>query len=125
MLFTLTAPAPVGASFIPAGTPGSNSRDERPVEALRAGLERTWISERLALLGLSGEEIRERLGALSDEQCQDLAADLDRIQVGGEAQEKEGGGETFWGTTRDVLVFTLVLVAGIWLIDAAVGAFTP
>ncbi len=92
---------------------------------LRAELVRAWIAERLARLGLSGEEIRERLGALSDEQCQELAADLDRIQVGGEAQEKEGEGGTFWGTAGDILVFTLVLVAGIWLLDAAVGAFTP
>ena len=52
--------------------------------SLQADLEKKLIAERLAMLGLSPEEINTRLAKLSNQDIHKLATELVEIQVGGD-----------------------------------------
>ncbi len=52
------------------------------LEKIQQVLEMKAVSERLAQLGLTADEIRQRLATLSDHQIHQLALQLDEIRVG-------------------------------------------
>jgi hypothetical protein len=53
------------------------------LEQIQRHLEAKLVSERLAELGLSSEEVTARLSTLTDEQVHQFARNLDGLQVGG------------------------------------------
>lgn len=55
------------------------------IEKIQRVIEDKMVSERLAKLGFTQEEIQSRLDNLSDHQIHSLASQLDDIKVGGDA----------------------------------------
>ena len=54
------------------------------IAKIKATLERKEIAARLADYGLTPEEVSSRLDRLTDEQAAEIAADIDRINAGGD-----------------------------------------
>ena len=52
--------------------------------AIRQVIENKMVSERLAQLGFTQEEVNSRLSQLSDQQLHKLAVNLDEIKTGGD-----------------------------------------
>ena len=52
--------------------------------AIRQVIENKMVSERLAQLGFTQEEVNSRLSRLSDQQLHKLAVNLDEIKTGGD-----------------------------------------
>lgn len=73
----------VEAGFIPSEMidikPGHRTAD---METIQNALETKAVSERLSQLGLSQDEITERLSKLDNEQIHKLALQLDELKVG-------------------------------------------
>jgi hypothetical protein len=78
--FIMTLPAQGWAMFIP--TTGTASVREADMTKIQRTLESTMIKQRLADFGLSSEEVKTRLDALSDEQIHQFAGNLDSLQAG-------------------------------------------
>jgi hypothetical protein len=57
------------------------------LEKIQAALETKMVSERLAQLGYSKDEIQSRLGQLSDQQLHKVAMKIDDLKVGGDGGE--------------------------------------
>ncbi len=83
--------APAEAMFIPAGGTGaapapSGISPERATDLAKveSALESKVVRQRLVDYGLSPDEARARVTALSDQQLHDLAAHADAVQAGGD-----------------------------------------
>jgi hypothetical protein len=83
---------------------------ERTVDLakVRAALETKVVSERLAQLGYTKDEIQSRLNELSDQQLHGIALKIDELKVGG-----DGGGAVIAILLIAILVILiLILVPG-------------
>ena len=78
------APATVHAAFIPSSGINLTDLDSDTLDEVRLTLENDLLAERLAQLGLSSEEIKSRLDALSPEEHEAVLADMEKIQAGGD-----------------------------------------
>lgn len=63
---------------------GDRATRDSALSEIRSVLEHRLITQRLADLGLSPEEIDARLSQLSDSQLRQLAAQLDSVMAGGD-----------------------------------------
>ncbi len=75
-----------GASVLPADQAGDPAelRAEN-LDKIKAALEREEVAARLADYGLTPEEVGSRLDGLTDEQVSEAAAQVDRLNAGGDA----------------------------------------
>lgn len=76
-------PAAVQASFISSSEATLASVDADTLETVRNALENSVLSEKLSALGLSSDEVKARLDALTPDERQAVLADVDQIQAGG------------------------------------------
>lgn len=77
-------PATAQAAFISPSEGTLAEMDVDAIAAVREALERGILTEKLTALGLSPDEIRTRLDALTPEERQAVLADVDQIQAGGD-----------------------------------------
>ncbi|HEX8949746.1 MAG TPA: PA2779 family protein [Dissulfurispiraceae bacterium] len=70
------------------------------MEKIQKVLEAKMVRDRLAQLGLSPEETRQRLDQLSDSRIHELALNLDQLKVGGDA----------WGVIVVLIVIAALVV---------------
>lgn len=75
---------PALAGFVPS-MDGATSRAE-DLTTVRRTLENKLVAQRLAEMGYSGEEVRERLAALSDDELHRLAGQVDSLAPGGSVE---------------------------------------
>lgn len=75
----------VEASFVPSSLSSSVELRAQDMASVQKTLENKMVSERLATLGYSPEEINARLGQLSDGEMHNLAAQLGSLDAGGGA----------------------------------------
>jgi len=76
----------VDAGFVPSEIIGHPQIDRTAdLQKIQKVLEIKMVRERLENLGFTEDEIQKRLGQLSDEQIHNLALNLDRLKVGGDA----------------------------------------
>lgn len=74
------------AAIIPADEAGrATSLRDVNVEKIRVLLERKEIANRLSDYGLTPEEVNSRLDRLSDRQVAEIAAQIDKVNSGGDA----------------------------------------
>jgi hypothetical protein len=59
--------------------------DADVIAAVREALEEGILTEKLTALGLSADEIKARLDALTPDERQAVLADMEQIQTGGSA----------------------------------------
>lgn len=52
------------------------------LQKIRQALEMKAVSERLTQLGLTSEEVQQRLGSLSDQQIHQIALQIDDLKIG-------------------------------------------
>jgi len=87
LVFTLSGlfalPATVQAAYISSTARILSDGNTDGLEAVREALEEELLTEKLASLGLSSEEIRTRLDSLTPEERQVVLADIDKVQAGG------------------------------------------
>jgi len=101
----------VYAGFSPSQVVALSQLDRsRDLGKIQKILERKMIRERLEKLGFSQDEIRSRLGQLSDQQIHQLALTVDELKVGGDAE----------GLIIFLLVVALIVVLVFWLTGSKV-----
>lgn len=87
LAFTLSGlfilPATVQAAFISPSEGALAGMDVDTLAAAREALEKGILTEKLAALGLTPDEIVARLDALTPEERQAVLEDADKIQAGG------------------------------------------
>ncbi|MDF1524809.1 MAG: PA2779 family protein [bacterium] len=87
LAFTLSGlfilPAAAQAAFISPSEETLAGMDVDTLATVREVLETGILTEKLASLGLSSDEIRTRLDGLTPEERQAVMEDLDQIQAGG------------------------------------------
>ena len=87
LAFTLSGlfvlPATVHAAFIPSSEEVLTGMDVDTLAAVKEALEKGVLTEKLTALGLSPEEIVERVDGLTPEERQAVLDDVDKIQAGG------------------------------------------
>lgn len=83
--------SPASASFISSVPMETENSNDRTIDSLQADLERKLIAERLSMLGISSEEIDNRLEGLSDEECYYIASDLNQSQTEKEENKEKKG----------------------------------
>jgi hypothetical protein len=93
-------PSPAYGSFITSTTDDSNAELKA---SLQMFLEKELISERLAMLGLSHEEVTSRVANLSDEECRNIVSAFSQLQLGGEEQISERANKSFEGWLENFL----------------------
>jgi hypothetical protein len=82
-------PADLYAMFLPSSAPetGQNpsalSSREQNIQNIQKTLESKILQQRLKDLGLSAEQISNRIGRLTDEQLHQISSKIDAIQTGG------------------------------------------
>jgi len=74
-----------GAAMIPADEASSAALRAENVAKIQALLERKEVATRLADYGLTPQEVSSRLDRLSDQQVTEIAAQIDKINAGGDA----------------------------------------
>ncbi len=79
-LVLISFPARGWAMFIPAGQAYTERQND--LNAIQKTLESTVVKQRLMDYGLSPEEAKARINALSDEQLHQFASQLDTLQAG-------------------------------------------
>lgn len=77
-------PTAAHAAFISPSENVLAEMDVTSVEGIRAALENELLTERLAALGLSSEEIQARLDSLTTEERFAVMADVENLQAGGD-----------------------------------------
>ena len=77
-------PSPASASFISSVPMETGDSNDIVADSLQADLERKLVAEQLLMLGLSSEEIEDKLKSLSDEECHVIASKLEGLQIGGD-----------------------------------------
>ncbi|GFM35092.1 PA2779 family protein [Desulfovibrio subterraneus] len=75
----------VDASFVPTSQSSSVELRAQDMTAVQNTLENKMVTERLANLGYSPDEINTRLGMLSDGELHSLASQLGSLDAGGSA----------------------------------------
>lgn len=87
LAFTLSGlillPVTAQAAFISSSDEVFQKLDSDTLAVVRDALEESVLKEKLTALGLSPEEIKSRLDALTAEERQAVLADMDKIQAGG------------------------------------------
>ncbi len=83
MIGLLPVPKEARASFISNQPQEITEMDQESLEALRTVLEQELIAEKLSKLGLTGEEVIQRVEQLSPEERELVLEKLDTIQSGG------------------------------------------
>lgn len=74
------------AGFSPSEViPESKFDRSSDIEKIQKVLEIKMVEEKLKELGFTKSEIQKRLEQLSDDQIHELAVNLDRLQIGGDA----------------------------------------
>jgi len=76
-------PIAAQAAFLPSSDNILNEMEVTSLVEVRAALEDDLLTERLTALGLSPEEIRTRLDALTAEERQAVMDHLEELQTGG------------------------------------------
>ena len=76
-------PATAQAAFISSSEGVLEAMDSGTLNVVREALETDVLTEKLTALGLSPEEIRSRLDALSADERQAVLADMEHLQAGG------------------------------------------
>lgn len=85
-VMALLAFAPrVEAGFVPTGLSLASAVRAQDLAAVQKALEHKAVTERLAALGYSDQEIGGKLALLSDDELHGLAAQLDALGAGGDA----------------------------------------
>ena len=79
----LVVPETAKAAFISPSKDALKGMDADTLGSVRLALENDLLAERLAQLGLSPEEIKERLDTLSPGEHEAVMSDFERIQAGG------------------------------------------
>jgi len=74
--------APSTSFSLPIGSYEHRNNYTADREAIDSFLAQDLVSERLAKMGLSEQEVRSRLDKLSNEQIHELASNLERIKAG-------------------------------------------
>jgi hypothetical protein len=114
-------PSPAYGSFITSTTDDSNAELKA---SLQIFLEKELISERLAMLGLSHEEVTSRVANLSDEECRNIVSAFSQLQLGGEEQISERANKSFARRMENIVAILalglLFVVAFVVLFDAGV-----
>jgi hypothetical protein len=83
-MFVIGITPRVYAGFSPSeAISGLSSDRSSDLDKIRKTLEMKMVRERLAALGFTPDEIEKRVTQLSDHQIQELALQLDELQVGG------------------------------------------
>jgi hypothetical protein len=77
-------PTAAYAAFISPSENVLAEMDVTSVEGIKAALENELLTERLAALGLSSEEIQARLDSLTAEERIAVMADVEKLQAGGD-----------------------------------------
>jgi hypothetical protein len=77
-------PTAAHAAFISSSENVLVDMDVTSVEGIKAALENELLTERLAALGLSSEEIQARLDSLNAEERLAVMADVESLQAGGD-----------------------------------------
>lgn len=79
----LLLPSAAQAAFLSPSRGDLAGMDDGALAAAREALEEGVLTERLSALGLSQDEIRQRLDSLTTEEREAVMADVERIQAGG------------------------------------------
>jgi len=93
------------AGMVPASEVDQSLRADN-LAKVRAALERKEVAAKLADYGLTSEEVSVRLDQLTDEQAAELAAQVDKINAGGDAV----------GLVLGILLIVLVVLLILWLL---------
>ncbi|GFM36569.1 PA2779 family protein [Desulfovibrio psychrotolerans] len=84
LIMTMLAFVPnVEASFVPTAQSSSVEQGAQDMTSVQNALENKMVTERLAALGYSRDEIDTRLGMLSDGELHSLASQLGSLDSGG------------------------------------------
>lgn len=105
----LLAPAAAQAAFVSAVPPAGDA-DMVDLAAVRAGLQKDLVADRLSALGLDARDISHRLDALSPDELEAVAAEAEHIQSGGDGV----------GTLVTLAVLVLLVVLILKLMDKEV-----
>lgn len=97
-LLVTVSPSPAMAQFMRSSEEVSTRPAAEDPSRIEATLESELIKEKLAQLGLTSEEIRDRVDSLSDQERQAVVDDLQTIQAGGDR------------VSMSVITFLLVLI---------------
>ena len=85
LLIISAVPEGLEAAFIPSEVVGVSSIDRAAdLARIEKALEMKMVKQRLGALGLSQDEIRARIGQLSDYQIHQLSQNIDKLRVGGD-----------------------------------------
>ncbi len=102
-MFVIGITPRVYAGFSPSeAISGLSSDRSSDLDKIRKTLEMKMVRERLAALGFTPDEIEKRVTQLSDHQIQELALQLDELQV---------GGASGWAVV--IIVLLIIVVVGI------------
>ena len=71
-------------SMLPAAQENSITQKQSELQKIQTLLESKLVSQRLSDLGLTVQEIQERLSQLPDDQIHQIAQHLDSLQTGGD-----------------------------------------
>jgi len=99
MLSSFALPTVATAEFIRSTDNISDGMVQEDLSLLQAGLENMLIQERLEQLGLSTEEVMERIDSLTPETRAEVLQQLETIQAGGEGS-----------VTMSWVMFLLILI---------------
>jgi flagellar biogenesis protein FliO len=86
-VFTALAPLSAEAMLMPSDMSGSTvTADQRAadLEQIQAKLESKVVAQRLSDLGMTTQEVQDRMQSLSSEQLHQVAQNLDGVQMGGD-----------------------------------------
>lgn len=103
----IMAPETARAAFISPSEDFVAGMDAGTLSSVRLALEDELLTERLSRLGLSAEEIRNRLEILSPQEHEAVLAELEGIQAGGDGV----------GTLVSLAVLVLIIILIIKLLD--------
>ena len=76
--------SPANAALISTGQVANIDSTQSAKAKLAAEMARPDIASRLETMGISSAQAQERVAALSDEEAQNLSAEMDRMPAGGD-----------------------------------------
>lgn len=89
------------AGLIPTGKTEITQERAQDLTTVRQALENKVVTERLTELGLTQQEIDQRLAMLSDQEISQLAADIENVDTAGSAL----------GIIAGVVIVTIIVLA--------------
>jgi hypothetical protein len=103
-VMTALAPLSAEAMLMPSGgTPAVADQRTADLEQIQSKLESKVVAQRLSDLGMTPQEVQDRMQSLSSEQLHQVAQNLDGVQMGGD------------------LVLILAIVGAVVLLLALIG----